>query len=152
MRIHVHLSNLLSSLLMICGLAGCGGGDIATVDGHVTKNATPIAGAEVLFEPEASGQTSIFGMTDHNGTCIFDLGGRKGFGPGMYKVTVTRHELDDGNSLPPGEEGMVMKENGKSQRKSYLFKQELQSGKNTVKLDLEKGEQLTEASTEQLGP
>lgn len=152
MRINACLSHLIALLVLSSSLAGCGGGNIATVDGKVTKNAAPIAGAEVLFEPDASGQTSIYGMTDHNGTCNFDLGGRKGFVPGKYKVTVTRHELADGNALPPGEEGMVMKENGKAVRNSYLFQQELKTGRNTVALALENAEVLSEASVEQSVP
>jgi hypothetical protein len=152
LRINACLCHLLPLLVLSYGLTGCGGGNFATVDGKVTRDAAPIAGAEVLFEPEVSGQGSIYGKTDHNGICMFDLGGRKGFVPGKYKVTVTRHELADGNALPPGEEGMVMKENGKSLQKSYLFQQELQPGKNTVALALDQAEVLSEASAEQSGP
>ncbi len=62
--------NIVGSLLMavaLLGLIGCGGGtqDLGTVSGTVTLDGEPLAGAEVVFQPEA-GRPS-YGETDSQG-------------------------------------------------------------------------------------
>ena len=126
----------LAFTLILVGVAGCGA-SVAQLDAKVTLRGAAVAGAEVLVEPESSGQASLYGMTRDDGTCGFDWGGRSGLAPGKYKVVVTYYEADDGKSLPTGEEGQVLKQSGKAPRRQVEFHRELQLGKNSLALALE---------------
>lgn len=124
-------------------LNGCSSDPVATVDLKVVHQGEPVVGAEVLIEPDTSGQGSVFGITSDDGTCAFDWGERDGLVPGKYRISVTQFEGTDGKSLAGSEEGQAQIQGGQAVRKNYLFRQELTAGEATLSLSLESADEQT---------
>jgi len=78
-------------------LAGCGGP--VPVEGKVTMNGKPLAGATVVFIP-VNGGPEAGAQTDEEGN--FHLTGTKteGISPGEYRVTVSKKEWPPGVTPP----------------------------------------------------
>jgi hypothetical protein len=79
-------------------LAGCARGPVP-VEGKVTMNGKPVAGATVVFIPEQGGPEAG-AQTDDEGR--FRLTGTKteGIMPGEYRVTVSKKEWPPGTPPP----------------------------------------------------
>jgi hypothetical protein len=84
MRNLIYLGSILLAIL-----SGCGDRRV-TVEGEVTLEGRPVAGATVTFTSE-DGSKVFSGMTDESGK--FSLGSAAGPGavPGSYKVTVAKY-------------------------------------------------------------
>ncbi|QDU89778.1 hypothetical protein Pla175_31730 [Pirellulimonas nuda] len=80
----------LLGILLLCGVAGCGGSGRVEVSGKAQRtDGAPVVGARVILRSAATG-ASANGVTDKEGK--FSLGGmRKGDGipPGEYGVAVS---------------------------------------------------------------
>ena len=79
-------------------LSGCGKPGIGAipVSGSVTVNGKPMEGVLVQFMPESPGGRAASGTTNAEG--VFNLTTeeyRDGAIPGMYKVAVTKREMED---------------------------------------------------------
>ncbi|MFN8706466.1 MAG: carboxypeptidase regulatory-like domain-containing protein [Planctomyces sp.] len=87
-------------MMMALLITGCGGADVDLVDvnGTVTLNGEPLAGAGVIFQPVGGGRSS-FGRKDENGH--FDLlyvEGKTGALPGEHLVLVSARVEPDRDS------------------------------------------------------
>jgi len=138
-------------LFMLCAASGCSSAPLAIVNADVTFKDEPVIEAEVLFEPEETGSVetgsgAAFGMTNDDGVCVLDLGGKTGVTPGRYKISVTRFAGPGGISLPTGEEGAAMKQNGTARRITSVFHKELKAGPNSFTLKIEAAESESETS------
>lgn len=139
--------SVLLRLLVIGALSWSAGGcsrPMAQFSAVVVRGSRPISGAEVIIEPDPSGPGSAMALTANDGKCLVDLGGRAGFAPGKYKITITCFETDTGDAVPEGEQGQVLKQNGKAVRKAYVISEDLLVGPNNLTLDLEKAEPVKE--------
>jgi len=77
------------ALLVLVLAAGCSEGPRLVKAGGVVKyKGAPLAGADVVFVPDAGGLPSI-GRTDESGKFTLSTSGRAGAPPGPYKVSVT---------------------------------------------------------------
>jgi hypothetical protein len=88
-----HFGVALSSLLAAVA-TGCGsdGPQLTPVEGVVTLDGQPLAGASVLFQPDAGGRPAI-GLSDSQGKFVmttFEEG--DGAQVGMNKVSVAKEE------------------------------------------------------------
>jgi len=86
---------LLLSVATLLAAAGCGSGRPTTipVTGVVTLDGKPIAGASVMFEPEAGGRPAT-GTTDSSGKFTlktFEAG--DGALPGKHRISVSKSEM-----------------------------------------------------------
>lgn len=105
----------LCVLSIICALAGCqpSGPEIARVEGTVTMDDKPLAGAVVMFVP-VGGRPSA-SETDANGKYILEFSaGRKGAVPGMNRVEINTARLAferDGKQYPAVKESVPAKYN-----------------------------------------
>jgi Carboxypeptidase regulatory-like domain len=92
-----HFAGGLAGCLALA-LAGCAGGPVP-VEGKVTMNGKPVAGATVVFIPERGGPEAG-AQTDNEGN--FQLTGTKteGITPGEYRVTVSKMEWPPGVTPP----------------------------------------------------
>ena len=82
-------------LLAVAALPACGpsGPRPVPVSGTVTVDGQPMAGASVMFMPQAEGQPGV-GLTDEAGKFRLTSGSSQaGVMPGSYKVTVTLHKV-----------------------------------------------------------
>ena len=90
---HLHTIRLwaLAGLGLI--LSGCGKGGVAAVEGVVTLDGAPLAGATVVFVPE--GGTGVGGSAVTNAQGMFKVtapSGTSALPAGTYKVTVAKEE------------------------------------------------------------
>jgi hypothetical protein len=91
--------NIVTTTVFVCSAvtAGCGGP--VAVEGKVTRNGKPLAGAQVLFIPASGGQQAG-DLTDEEGN--FRLKNPQGMGvvPGEYVVTVSKMDYPPGMKRP----------------------------------------------------
>ena len=98
----------LVAIAALCGTAGCGTGaaKLASVEGGVTLDGQPLAGAEVRFHPVGmtKGRGAV-GRTDAEGH--FRLIDVRQAAPGVisgeYHVTVSKRLLADGGEIDPND-------------------------------------------------
>ena len=102
----------VSSLLLLVGLAGCGGEVSGTpaqplvpVTGTVTLKNQPLAGASVVFTPRGGTPgTGAFGVTDAQGAyALTHKTDSPGVEPGEYVVLITKMAQKDGSPIPEGQ-------------------------------------------------
>jgi len=119
--------------MAVCGavLAGCGGAPedlppLGSVEGVVTLDGNPLAGASVLFTPVDAGALSS-ARTDEKGRYELYYGtAAKGATIGKHQVQISRYgEGDDTTDAVP------LKYNAQT-----TLTAEVQSGKNTINFDL----------------
>jgi hypothetical protein len=80
---------------LLTGGVGCGGNEKVAVQGSVTLDGQPVAGALVHFLPLGGGGQPATAMTDRaGGFRLGTLSPGDGAWPGDYKVVVTKTELD----------------------------------------------------------
>jgi hypothetical protein len=84
-------------------LSGCGGGG-SKVNGVVTLDGTPVAGATVVFTSE-DGAVTASGMTDDQGKFALSCAGKPEVPHGSFKVTVTKSKIVEGESPALAGEG-----------------------------------------------
>jgi hypothetical protein len=86
------IASRLGGWIVLSMIAGCGG-DMATVNGVVSLDGTPIAGGleisgTVRFYPENGGGAPAIGRIDESGKYELRTGGQTGVAPGAYRVGI----------------------------------------------------------------
>lgn len=108
----IGVGNILAVLLLSVFASGCSGrGDtlsLSPVNGTVTYQQKPLAGAQVLFTPEAG--PAAFGETDDQGNFTLTTRGQAGALVGTHRVTVTAYKPF--KQSRSDEEGITSKEEG----------------------------------------
>lgn len=137
------LSRRLFGLLVVhfalMGLVGCGP-DAGTPDGKVTHKGAPVTGAELRFQPADNPDVLIVGQTGDDGSYAIDYAGRSGLPVGKYTVTVTTVTQRNGEPIPDGELGAVIRADPeRSRRRSYVFEKEIPAGFAAIDFDLADG-------------
>ena len=117
-------------------LTGCGG-STARIAGTVTHNGEAVRGAEVVVESATDTAEQYFGITTEDGSLYVGYRDKSGVGPGLWKIRVTHFTQLDGQPLPGGEAGQVLRASNRVVARTYLFEQELAKGKNVLELKLE---------------
>ena len=80
---------VISVLFSITMLVGCGGNGHQALEGNVTLDGSPLAGATISFRPESANIGGTSGAaTDDDGN--FSISGEKGLLPGKYIVTIQK--------------------------------------------------------------
>lgn len=76
--------------LLVVGLAGCRGGEqTSPVEGDVSLDGKPVAGAAIQFVPQGKGRDAT-GETDKDGHFVMStFKPRDGAAPGSYKVVIS---------------------------------------------------------------
>ena len=91
-------------VVLFIGLAGCPGPssrpevELVPVDGTVTMDGKPLAGASVMF-----GEGAAVGETDANGHYELARGNQKGCPVGDFQVVVEKWVMDDGSPYKSAE-------------------------------------------------
>ena len=94
-------------------LVGCGRtGDLTTVEGIVTLDGKPAAGATVILIPEGNTGRSAWGTARQDGSFRLATSDRDGASPGQYKVIVGVVALVRPGG-DPGKEEMMARQEGK---------------------------------------
>ena len=147
----IHKPVYLCSLLFLgCLVLGCGKHDpnIHLIDGLVTLDGSPVAGASVMFVPQTTEGTDASGVTDSDGKFrIQTLHGAAGGGTtiGEYRVVVIKIEAlptgrttteSDGTVTEIMSERSVVPQVYGSRNTTPLVVN-ITQGKNTVNLELE---------------
>jgi len=95
----------IATIILLLGLAGCGGDGLrrVPVQGKLTARGTPLANATLQFIPMDStkGEGGI-AKSESDGTFVLigTRAGEKAIVPGKYKVRVSRLVGRDGSTLP----------------------------------------------------
>lgn len=103
-------SSCLAALLpIVLGLAGCGSGNLALVEGTVTMDGKPLAGASILFVNSESSPSGA--RTDEKGFYRLSYSDTEmGAVPGKFTVrisTVVGANIDDEGKPVPGKKETV---------------------------------------------
>lgn len=118
---HTHTTLLVLSLSLALGCSGCGGGGpegpaLHSVQGIVTLDGSPVAGANVEFAPVNSeankaglGGSGAIGSTDETGKFVMFTGRNEGVQEGEYKVSISKTEGKE-TTLPDGTDAYVEEE------------------------------------------
>jgi hypothetical protein len=115
---------------------GCGSSD-AVVQGKVTRQGQPVASAEVAFEKKDDPNQQFFGVTGEDGSLFVTYRDREGLPPGSYTIRITSTTQRDGQPLPGGEEGAVLRQSGNIVTRVYRFEKDVAAGDNQLDLKLE---------------
>ena len=133
----------LAGILMLCLLlAGCDSGPaLAPVVGTVTLDGSPLAGAEVEFQPTAAGGSPSVGVTDAEGhyELRFTMN-EKGALLGEHTVRIVMAEEDDDEGGTGSDEGPSTARIPARYNTNSELKETVQKGKNTFDFLLESGE------------
>jgi hypothetical protein len=131
---------LRQTLLLIATalvVAGCGpaGPDVQLVEGVVTFDGEPFAGAAVAFTPTAPGGVSAAGKTDAEGRFRLNATQGKKYGQGTvvgdYVVTVTKLFWPEGATEPDHITPLIYENSKKSPLRATIVK-----GRNTFEFAL----------------
>ncbi len=130
----------LCSILFLCllALAGCTESDIASVEGTVTMDGNPLAGASIMFQPPGGRPSGA--RTDEEGKYTLNYsGGRKGAIPGLNRVKISTqadpYEDADGNPVAATKETIPMEYNVQSKLEFTV----VEGQKNIADFDLKSG-------------
>jgi hypothetical protein len=91
----------MPTLLVVMG--GCGGASgpaLAPVTGRVTLDGQPLRGAQIMFQPEATGGSPSYGATDQDGR--YELGFKRGVKGAMIGNHSVRVDLSREVAGPEG--------------------------------------------------
>ena len=124
--------------LLVAAAGGCGE-PAAQVQGRVTHNGSPVAGADVMLAGAEDGGRQFFGTTGEDGTIYVSYGEQSGIPPGAYVVRITHAMLRNGSPLPPGEEGEALRNSLRAIERTFVFERALSAGANPLDLKLEEG-------------
>jgi hypothetical protein len=102
----LRLSVVILPLLVLVGVAGCGGTYDSTVSGVVTLDGNVVPRGTVAYMPVAGGPAA-YAPIQQDGTYVMRTGREEGLPAGEYSVTVTANEAGgsrsaDGGPQPPG--------------------------------------------------
>jgi hypothetical protein len=130
----------LVSVLLVACFAGCGGAP-ATVEGTVTLDGQPLAGADVTFQPTFEGGLPAYGLTDGSGHYVLNMSmNESGAMAGEHEVRISMaptagmDEMDGGGDEAAGERPATLPE--KYNLESEL-KETVKPGPNTIDFALE---------------
>jgi len=115
---HIRSSAALLCISLLGAIVGCGQREYHSVEGIVTLDGAPLAGASLGFVPEAGG-TAAQAFTNADGRFVLKSGSIEGAKMGRYKVTVYKlgkataatQELPS-EPLPPGKVAAASKSSG----------------------------------------
>ncbi len=129
----------LLGLLALVLVAGCGGSDIASVEGTVKLDDKPLPNASVEFVPSAGGRPAS-ALTDSSGKYVLNFSGsREGAipGPNLVRISTAMGTSSDeqGNNIPGKPETIAAEYNVKS---TLEFNVEV-GKKNIADFDLKSG-------------
>jgi hypothetical protein len=118
-------------------VAGCGGGQEASVTGVATLDGNPLGGASVVFNPVDRGPIA-YANTDANGKFAAQTGQQSGLPPGKYDVTVRATKMPDfdPNSNEEPEPILISPKIYESIQTTPFKNVEITAGSNVVSLDL----------------
>jgi hypothetical protein len=136
--------------LALLVLSGCGK-SLAILGGKVTEEGRPVAAAEVVVAHPDDPDQQFFGVTGEDGSLHVTYRDADGAPPGRYKIHIRYTTQRDGQALPPGEEGAVMRQKGAVMTREFVFDEELKPGANLLDLKLENGRLQTPSSDAQGG-
>jgi hypothetical protein len=110
--------------------AGCGesGADLAPVSGRVTYDGKPLAGAQLMFQPEGIGSPS-YGSADPAGR--YELGYKRGVKGAMLGRHLVRIQMDPGASAPNGDKSLPARYNVQTE-----LRRDVVPGGNVMDFDL----------------
>lgn len=101
----IHALMLSICVCLISTLVGCSGSAMQPVEGTVTLDGEPLAGAAISFIPVEGGRPSS-GQTDEQGHfTLASFTANDGVPPGQYKVTVVKLDARRQAEAAPVEEG-----------------------------------------------
>lgn len=123
-------------------LAGCGGSD-ATLSGRITSSGQPAGGASLQVQSMADSVRHGSGAVLADGVYRIDFGTKQGLPPGDCRIEIRHTVTSDGRPLPPGEDGMAMRQSGRVKNIHVAFIRCLSSGTNLIDLELDEGEPIT---------
>jgi hypothetical protein len=92
----------------------------------------------VVTHPDDPNQ-QFFGVTGDDGSLHVSYRTKDGIPPGTYEIRIRSITQRDGQPLPPGEEGAVLRQAGATVSREFVFNAELKSGPNELDLKLENG-------------
>ena len=140
-------------LLSGCLVMGCGGKKIPVqvtepVDGIITMDGVPLAGASVTFIPQGTGGDAASGSTDSDGKFkIQTLRGAPGGGttPGEYRVTISKIESVPTGRKTTNSDGETIEESTEKQITPPIYASRertpiivnITKGKNEVNIELD---------------
>lgn len=116
---------------------GCGA-PAARPSGTITAQGVPVAGAEVVFTPQADDRGVRVGTTGSDGRYTLDHRGQPGMLHGPCRVVVTVVTDRRGRPLPEGEEGVAIRSDAARTRTTmYEFDRDVPPGVSTIDLDFD---------------
>jgi hypothetical protein len=131
-----------------CGLllgmfccVGCGE-PVGQVTGLVTWKKQPVVGAELVFQSSSKPEETFSGNSGEGGKYQISYRTHKGLPVGAYKITITRYTAPGGKDLPAGEQGDVLKSQGKAVRQAFAFEKTITAGANAIDFELSEGKKV----------
>lgn len=122
-------------------LSGCGGGE-ATLSGRIMASGEPAGGASLEVQSMADAARRGSGAVLADGAYRIDFGTKQGLPPGDCRIEIRHTVTPDGKPLPPGEDGMAMRQSGRVKNIHVAFVRSLSSGTNQIDLELDEGEPI----------
>ena len=117
---------------------GCNSSTVK-ISGKVTLNQEPVAGTIIDFT-SSDGSKNFRGVSLDDGTYRIDYGADGGLPMGRYQITVSRAETLDGQPLPSGEAGMVLRNSGQAIDRRYVLHKEIATSSTEFDLVLDDAE------------
>lgn len=143
---------------MLAMLCGCGGGDKGPergeVEGVVTLDGQPLAGAVVMFAPQASpgkesGSTSV-GVTDSAGKYTLSYSGDKtGAVIGTHLVRITTGRIADEDEGTPAVPEKVPVQYNSGAAANPDMKREVKAGRNELNFELKSEGEIRQPSSDE---
>jgi len=138
--------------LACCLLAGCGSA-AGQVSGKITFKSQPVPDARIAFKSLAEADHEFFGVSNENGEYQVSYRTFKGLPAGRYTVTINRHVLRGGKSIPTGEKGISLIDAGKTIQQAFTFEKDIVAGANTLDFELSTGtKKIIMPEPENIGP
>lgn len=122
-------------------LSGCGGGE-ATLSGRMMSSGQPATGASLEVQSMADAARRGSGAVLADGAYRIDFGTKQGLPPGDCRIEIRHTVAKDGKPLPPGEDGMAMRQSGRVRNIHVAFVRSLSSGTNQIDFELDEGEPI----------
>lgn len=132
------MNKRLTLVVLFLAVVGCSKSDIASVEGTITFDGKPLAGASVIFTPPGGRPSGA--RTDAEGKYVLNYsGGRKGAIPGLNRIQISTradpYEDIDGNRVAATKETIPAEYNAKTKLEFTVE----EGKKNIANFDLKSG-------------